>query len=225
MSMITKIKSLETKQKIKLGIFAVILVIVIWEAYGLMSGPSTPATNNSGQPPVIVQQKVETHVQEKQFVPVKITSSAVLQKNQEAYVKALNQLQLLKVQEAIQSTKKSIADSQLATKESEEKMQTLTRPAVMPMAPVSSDAYAKNLVNPVDANTTGAVIDADSYKLLYVASESGVWQAIIGNNGKLYNVELNTALPDGSVVMDITSTKVTLSNHGVRRILSITPTV
>lgn len=222
MNMLTKIKEMDTKKKIKLGIVVVVIIIIIFEIPGFFSSGSSGSsiTPQTAQP--IVVKKIVPSVRPKEIVVDHVSPAiSALEKNQKDYVKALNTLQMLQVQDKIATLQQSISQANLAKQQTEQQLNTLSSPAPQQSVPLTS--YAKALINPGSPVTNNTAPSSDNYKLLYLSNDSGNWQAVIGNNGRMYNVNLNTALPDGSVVTKITSDHVILNNNGQERMLSLTP--
>jgi hypothetical protein len=227
MNMLEKLKKLDGKQKVKLIALIVVLLIVVWQLSSLFgsSGSRTPAIKKQSM--IAPQVSERPGVIKKESLP-KLSAEATnnTSKSQRNYIDALNKLQMLQVEQKILTTKESISQAKLSIATTEKNLMELNAPPPIP-APIPVATYAKHLVNPAGNQPSFHIIDNSNnrYKLLYVANVSGAWQAIIGNQGKLYNVTIGTALPNGSRIATITDTTVTLENGNTRKTISITPVI
>lgn len=155
---------------------------------------------------------------------------------QKKYIDYLNRLAILKLEREIAETNSAIAAAKLDTRKSENDLGNAMI-ANLPK-PVPTTAYSNALVAP----TTGAVgaepvsppppvaaaltqqakiVTVSSYALISVAMQLQKWSAVIGYNGKLYNVSIGDILPDGSVVDSISRDMVVLKKDGKRLPLTI----
>ena len=108
----------------------------------------------------------------------------------------------------------------------------LTQPA-MPQVPAA--AYASKLASPgmnsdilnsaaaatASAPAIPAVVADAPYVVISVSMQFDRWSAVLGNQGKLYNVSVGDNLSDGSTVVSINKTSVVLSKDDRKRKLSI----
>lgn len=141
------------------------------------------------------------------------------EETQKKYLEALNTLQILKVERETQEVKQAIAASKLATVTAEKNMtDVLTQPA-LPQVPVSvyADKLAggpQGLDNPAggpQGKPPTAAVPEVSYLLLSVSMQFNKWHAVLGYQGKLYDVALGDTLPpDGSIVGAINKDSVVL---------------
>lgn len=233
------------KQKAMMGAVVVIFLVVIWQVVGLMGGGtsvppvvvskpvanqgaksagtmssstmSAPSSANNGQP---AQQQVEL-----KQAPV-VNDPAFLQQQQEnaqKYVGKINDLEDLKIQRAIAETNQAIATAKLATVTAEKNISDLlTKPS---MPEVSAATYANKLASQ-GAQGTGETITINTpqvqYTVISVSMQLGRWNAVIGSQGKLYNVVVGDVLtPDNSVVTSINKNGVMLRKNGQSRKVSI----
>jgi hypothetical protein len=205
------------------------------------------AAASSGQQPMMNQapgalaaQGSQSNVQPKAMpVPVDTETAKIQQETQGKYVEALSDLQMLKIQRDIAEINQAIATAKLATVTAEKNVtDLLTGPAPRP---VSQGEYANKLVGPTASSPTGGneqppgnaqqqvPVDQSgepSYVVISVSMQLNKWMAVIGLQGKLYNVSIGDVLPaDGSVVVDINKTGVTLSKDGEKRKISLTSAI
>lgn len=158
-----------------------------------------------------------------------------LQKDTEAkYLTAVNELQMLKVQQAIAETNQAIAIAKLATVTSEK---NITDVLTKPSAASAESSYANSLVNPVASGqglpnmSSGATIgppkappppvaapDAQ-YILLSVSQQQGKWTAVMGLNNKLFTANIGDVLSDTSIVKGINKDGVTLERNKTLRVV------
>ncbi|MDR3478160.1 MAG: hypothetical protein P4M14_09045 [Gammaproteobacteria bacterium] len=156
------------------------------------------------------------------------------QKTEESYLKAINELQMLKVQQAIAETNQAIATAKLSTVTSEKNIaDMLTKPSP------SEASYANNLTAPTMSSeplpglppvagaasagsataaaaaaqaraAMASVVPDAPYLVLSVSQQGGKWTAVMGLSGKLFTVSVGDSLPDQSSVVGINREGVTL---------------
>lgn len=154
---------------------------------------------------------------------------------QKMYLDSLNQLQLLKIKREIAETNQAIATARLATETANKNMSDLlTQPA-----PVSlpASAYTNKLmggvtVGPAEGSiqqpkaAVQQVVTETPYVVISVSMEFHRWSAVLGNQGKLYNVSIGDVLPDGDTVGAISRDGVVLvSKDGKRRKISLVSSI
>jgi len=212
---IDKFQFLEKGQKIKLIIVIVLVIVVLYMLRGMFSsnGSSyTPAANNQGATPTQIQ--LHADVTPKRAIPKPAMVVDDLNDKQTAYLKAVNELQMLQLKQQIAQTKQQIAQAELQAAESNKKLQAITAP------PPPTPAFTA-IEQEQQAPTAVTPTTADDYQLQYIANQGGKWQVIISDNSKLINATLGTTLPDGSQITNISGTSVTLSLNGQQKILTI----
>lgn len=202
------------------------------------AGGATPGAPAGGTPNAgagMSQPSDQTQLHE---APVGMDARIVdLQKQtQQKYIDQLNQLQTLKVQREIAETNQAIATARLATVTAEKSVSDILTKPTPQQVPVG--AYSAPLVNPTltgvpvatEGQPTGAPTEvppppptaAASYVVISVSMQLGRWSAVLGYQGKLYNVSIGDVLPiDGSVVASINKNGVLLVKNGERRKISI----
>src|SRR5690606_24594193 len=137
---------------------------------------------------------------------------------------AVNELQMLKIQRDIAETNKAIAGAKLDTVNAQKNIVTL-------LAPEQPSNYAQHLVNPTGAaaptaGTPPPTIIEVPYTVISVTEIQGRWGAVIGAQGKLYNVHVGDVLPaDKSKVISINKSGVVLEKDGVKKIVSLVPII
>lgn len=159
-------------------------------------------------------------------------------KTEHSYIEHLNQLQMLKVQRDIAEANQAIASARLATVTAEKNVSDLltkpSAPVLEPQPALPASAYSAPLANPVQQNTvvaeaadTPASPPAEpSYIVISVAMQLGRWSAVLGSEGKLYNVSVGDILPgDGSRVVSINKNVVVLEKEGKRTKISVTSSI
>lgn len=209
---------------------------------GAAPGPSMPGAS---QPPAAnmtpVNQPVDQSMRE---TPVMLDARIVdMQKQTEQkYIDQLNQLQTLKIQREIAETNQAIASARLATVTAEKSVSDLlTKPSAPVQPVVPAGAYSNTLVNPtptgVQVTTTEGAPPPPGqnippaplatpaevpYVVISVSMQMGRWSAVLGYQGKLYNVSIGDVLPmDNSVVASIGKNGVLLVKGKTRRKISI----
>jgi cytoskeletal protein RodZ len=155
------------------------------------------------------------------------------------YLKQLNDLEQLKLERQIEETNQAIATAKLATVTAEKSTaELLTKPTTV----VADANYASQLVRPTrtgeslvtegQAEQTSPVPVAPpatpdvTYTVISVSMQFNKWSAVMGAQGKLYNVSVGDALPpDGSVVVSINKSGVILKKDEVKRKVSLTSAI
>jgi hypothetical protein len=149
------------------------------------------------------------------------------QMSEQKYIGKINDLEDLKIQRAIAETNQAIATAKLATVTAEKNISDLLTKPVMPEVPAGT--YANKLANPgmqgenaVGLPPFGSPQQVVQYTVISVSMQLGRWNAVIGSQGKLYNVIVGDVLtPDNSVVVSINKNGVMLRKNGQVRKVSI----
>ncbi len=209
---IEKFQSLEKGQKIKLIIFVVLVIVILYMLSDLFSGGSSHAANNKISAPTKIQ--LNATVLPKQIIPKSEVVVNDLNDKQTAYMNAVNELQMLQLKQQIAQTKQQIAQAELQAAQSNKQLQIITAPP--PPPPAFNDIAQQQ-----QASNTEPMAASDAYELQYIANEGGKWQVIISDNGKLINATMGTTLPDGSQITNISGTSVTLTSNGQTKVLTI----
>jgi type IV pilus biogenesis protein PilP len=153
------------------------------------------------------------------------------QEDQKKYLSSINQLQMLKLQRDIAETNQAIAAAKLATATAEQGINSLlTKP--LP-APVPVGEYANKLVSPSSAGGPPGQpgqpmqdMSGVSYVVISVSMQMNRWAAVLGYQGKLYNVSVGDILPvDGWTVASISKEGVTLKKDNMRKKISLVPVI
>ncbi len=233
------------KQKAMMGAVVVIILVVIWQVIGLMGGGSsappavtppvaTPSAKNAGTASSPMRNVPTTAVNNSQPEPQAelrqaqvMTDPQFLQQQQvseQKYIGKINDLEDLKIQRAIAETNQAIATAKLATVTAEKNISDLLTKPVLQEVPAG--AYANKLTNPAMQGSVTEVTTITSsqaqYTVISVSMQLGKWNAVIGFQGKLYNVIVGDVLtPDNSVVASISKNGVILRKNGQSRKISI----
>jgi type IV pilus biogenesis protein PilP len=232
------IANMTTRQKVTALVLVLVLIIVLWEVIGLfrhgskatplsMTANKTGMTGNmpGGAPPMRTPQPAELP-QLKIMSPREAALVKLQQETQARYLFALNELQVLKVARDIAEANQAIMAAKLATVTAEKHIVDLLTP---PSAPVAPGAYAKGLVNPVTSGnvvTTTFVPPEVSYTVVSVSQLEYRWSAVLGSQGRLYNVSIGDILPpDGSKVISISKSGVELEKDNVKKKVSLVPII
>jgi type IV pilus biogenesis protein PilP len=232
-----------TRQRIITIVFIGVIALIGWQVMGLFKNHKTttitrtqttmrsgapgagavPGAPSPGPMPQVAQLAPKP--------PAAMTANEMeimrLQQETEAkYIATLNQLQMLKLEQNLAETNDSIMKARLSTITSQKKIVDMLQPPV-PVAP--PEAYAKTLVNPTSSTmTTTTTVTAPEvvYTVISVSETQGHWNAVLGYQGKLYTVSVNDVLPaDGSTVVAIRRSGVTLLKNGERKRLSLIPII
>ncbi len=248
-----KFAALTNKQKIMSVAIIIVMIILIWQLMGLFRGgasapksqaitpvkpstmqmsPAAPGSPEAAATPQIIQNQAVPP-------PVSPRDSELMRLQQETqakYISTLNELQMLKLERDIAETNQAIAAAKLATVTAEKNISDLlTRPA----AQVSAGAYANQLVSPVSSGQgpvpqqpqvqmqmPPAPIEQTAYVVISVSMQLQKWSAVLGYQGKLYNVSVGDVLPpDGSIVAAIDKEGVVLRKNGNEKRVSIVTSI
>lgn len=233
------------RQKITAGVFVIIVLVIIWQVYGLFKGstpaPSSPTstaprtamsaaspgmpTGQPGMPQPAAVAKPPT-----EMTPQQIQMIRMQQEAQNQYLSAVNQLQMLKLEKDIAETNKAIMAAKLETVTAEKGIVDLLQPPTPPPTPAT---YASGLVNPATAgqeqpgsvSSAGVSMEAN-YTVISVSRLQNRWTAVVGYQGNLYNVQVGDILPpDNSMVISIGKTGVLLEKNGVKKKVSLVPII
>lgn len=230
------LSGMTTRQKTIAAVFVVIVLILIWQVAGLFSGgKSAPKTISpapvktmgatsptSGAMPVAEELPVRQAA-----LPVDNQFVKLQRDSEQQYVTKLNELESLKIQREIAEMNQAIAASKLATVTAEKGISDLlTKPTPVQ---VSAGEYANKLANPVrpgetvvGQQTTTALPTEIQYTVISVSMQLHKWSAVVGYQGKLYNVSIGDVLPvDGAVVESINRNGVVLNKDGKKRKVSL----
>lgn len=151
---------------------------------------------------------------------------------QHSYLEAVDQLQMLRVQREIAEANQAIAAAKLATVTAEKNVSDLLTKPAAPVIPAG--AYANKLVGPTmvgagtlpEAAPAAPVTPGTPYVVISVSMGGNKWSAVLGYNGKLYNVSIGDVLPDdGSKVVGINRDGVTLDTNGTRKKISLVASI
>lgn len=166
------------------------------------------------------------------------------QETQTRYIAGLNELQLLKLAKDIAQANTDIAVAKLAMINSQKEIIEKLTPKTA--TPESQIPYGQGLVNPravtnaavenaggtlanvqaLDQGPPGQSSTVSSYLVISVTELMSKWSAVLGVQGKLYNVSTGDTLPaDGSVVKSIDRSGVILEKNGVTRKISLVPII
>ncbi|VVC76883.1 hypothetical protein AQUSIP_22100 [Aquicella siphonis] len=229
--------SMTTRQKVIAGVVVVVVLILVWQLKGLFGGgggPAKPAaapktmtaTKPGGADMAMAPGAAPAPMTPKpaeipQAQPMSEREAEIMKLQQETqakYLEALNELQMLKLSRDIAITNKDISSAKLAKVVSEKKIVDLLTP---PAPPSSSEVMTKN-VQPISSLGDQEV----KYSVVSVSQLQYRWSAVLGYKGSLFNVNVGDVLPpDGSTVESIGRDGVTLNKDGVKKKVSLVPTI
>lgn len=272
----SQLTSMSGRQKATIGVVVLVVIVIIWQMMGLMGGGDSGSpqatsgnskTNGAGSQspqssgPQMAQLPQQKMTQEQQSALIKLQ-----QQTQERYIVTLNELQMLKLSQALAETNKDIATAKLATvKAQKDIVDLLTKPAPKEdtaenyagglsypgtlSAPVSREmqqqttglapgqvpnipampagsTQAQAAAAPAAAPAAPAAPAPANYIAISVSQLLNKWSAVIGYQGKLYNVFVGDVLPpDGSTVIAIDKYSVVLEKDGAQRKVSLVPII
>jgi hypothetical protein len=235
------LSKLTSRQKMIGIIFAVVILIILWEVIGMFTGrkstPTQPVTTrqatamNAGVPGGLPAQPMTPRPaplpkQQTALSPQEIALQQIQQESEKNYVTALNQLQMLRVQKDIAETNKAIMAAKLDTVTSEKKVVDLLAPPAPHPTPAT---YAQGLVNPAQVGGPPIISPSQTeanYTVISVSQLQHKWAAVIGYQGNLYSVSVGDVLPvDRSIVLHIDKSGVILEKNGVKKKFSLVPII
>jgi len=208
-----------------------------------MKPPASMAQGPGGMSPVqqpVAPQPVSLQPKPQPISPQDAELQKLQQDTQAKYLAAVSELQMLHLSRDIAETNQAIAAAELSTVTAQKGVIDLLTPKPAP-APVPTTAYVPSLVNPTNVTPTGQTLPPPpsisngppspsigqapaqpNYVVLSVSFLMNKWSAVIGEEGKLYNVSIGDILPtDGSRVVSISRSGVILSKMGVIRKISL----
>lgn len=229
--------NMNTRQKITAILVVVVILIVLWQLISMFRGSKSPAKSvpkqatpmsaapTGGSPPVAAAMPSQMIPKPADIPPLQPISEReaelikLQQETQAKYLQALNELQMLKVAKDIAVTSKDISSAKLAKVVAEKKIIDLLAPPPPPAPSSSTQALIKPVVS--------SVLDQEpKYTVISVSQLQYRWGAVMGSKGVLFNVHVGDVLPpDGSSVVSITRDGVTLEKDGVRRKVSLIPSI
>lgn len=230
---------MNTRQRATAIVFVVIVIVLIWQGYGLIkesrsasSVPSAPSASSpqaapsAPNPSNVTPQAASLSKQEPAAMnPADVVQLQKQKAVEDQYISSLNELQMLRLSREIAETNQAIVKAKLETVTAEKNILELLKPA-----PVTNASYAQGLVNPAaGGGTPTSQIQAQpevSYTVISVSELQNKWNAVLGYQGNLYQVSIGDVLPvDGSAVVDIGKEGVILEKSGVRRKISLVPII
>jgi cytochrome bd-type quinol oxidase subunit 1 len=248
-----KLSGMTPKQKGMIVAMAIVVLVIIWQVKGLMGGSSqeiappklaanttstktTPSAGGANTAASVNNQALQQNELRQAQVGGDARFLQQQQMSEQKYIGKLNDLEDLKIQREIAETNQAIAAAKLATVTAEKNISDLlTKPST---PEVSASTYANKLAGPAapaEPNTApdgvsppipAAVPAETQYTVISVSMQLRKWSAIIGYQGKLYNVSVGDVLgADGSVVTNINKSGVTLKKEGNTRKISITSAI
>ena len=216
---IDQFQNLDKAKKIKVVIIIALFLVVIYMVMGMFGGSdnSYQAPSQATQTPAVktVQHKLDAHVVPKAAVNKPQTVVHHLSAKQKEYLKSVNQLQMLQLQQQIMQTKQQIAEAELNAEKTHNALEAARGQVQQPTFdshPAHSSAHA-----------VAQQAMPSNISLQYVANSGGKWQVIVAFNGQLTNATLGSVLPDGSKIVKVSGNSITLSNQGQLKTLSIKP--
>lgn len=231
----TQFASLTTRQKVTAGIFVVVVIIILWQLIGLFRGSKSQTPPVTGAKGGVQMQPMQPSAPQPAELPKpKVMSKEEMQlvqlqqETQAKYLAALNELQMLKVSREIAETTQAIMAAKLATVTAQKNIVNLLAPST----PIAPGSYAKGLVYPATPGATSQQAPAQpvqpgvTYTVISVSQLQYRWGAVLGYQGSLYNVSVGDVLPaDGSKVIGIDKSGVTLEKNGEKKKISLVPVI
>lgn len=210
-----KLASMNTKQKVTIGVFVIIIGVVIWQAMSLFGGGSvTPPPNQVAVAPMVIPKPAP--VVKDQVVQVAAVDQQ-MQQHQAQYLEMLNQAQMLKAQQDLAEVNQKIVAAQASTVADQVKIVSLLSPSDNKNMPTSG-APPANGQPPQSPEAS----KADDYGVVSISQLQNKWGAVISYASSFYTIHTGDILPpDGSTIISIDRTGVVLEKDGMRRKISM----
>ncbi len=188
--------------------------------------PNSMGASATSPPSVVVASSADV----KKLLAADERTQKIQKASEDKYMQSLNDLEGLKIQREIAEMNQAIASAKLATATAERNMMDLSLKS-MPV-PVSAAAYANGLVAPtaqgevvatpsgvdstaINTGKSSSVHATNDYTVISIFMQGDRWTAVLGYQGKLFNVSVGERLPtDGSIVTAINENAVTLQQNG-----------
>lgn len=263
----TQLSNMTTRQKVTAGLFVLILLFLIYQVYAMLGGgggqtkptppptahvaPAGPAPNIPHPTPIPVPQGAAQIPKPTPVMsPREMELLRLQQETENKYIAALNELQMLRIEQQIAETTKAIMAAKLDTITSQKGIVDLLKPPEPPR--ITQTGYAQGLVTPMPSGsavvptppTAPTIIQAPSappttvvttttktqpeiaYTVISVSQLQGHWNAVMGFQGSLYNVHIGDFLPpDQSKVIAIDRSGVLVERNGIKRKISLVPII
>ncbi|OGT38241.1 MAG: hypothetical protein A3F12_07265 [Gammaproteobacteria bacterium RIFCSPHIGHO2_12_FULL_38_14] len=238
-------KEMPARQKATIVVFALVIIILLWQIMGLFGGgggesaqpiqpdlaavPGQPQIQGTPTQPVAPQPAALPR--QAGLTPREMALLKLQQETELKYITAVNELQMLKIERQIAENNKAIMSAKLDTITAQKNIVNLLTVQAPPAVPRA--AYAQSLgASPAPppefvASAPPSQPEAEvSYTVVSVSQIKYKWNAVLGYQGRLYNVTVGDVLPsDGSKVVSIDTSGVVLEKEGVRRKFSLVPII
>jgi type IV pilus biogenesis protein PilP len=245
MSVMDKIKQLEAKQKVILGIVIILFIYLIYLAMDTFKGTSStpapieqtpsvqPETTDAESPtttsPVVTGPQGTSPAQQAPIAPVEeaqelgptpeqLALLADSQEMQREYLKLVNEYQIAQLQEKLAMANAAIADAQFKSAETLAKTDALSQKAASDKVKMELESSGAN-----KAKMVAEKIKEIEKKIqaIYVGKQRGSWVAMLDLDGSYFEVKVGTHLPDGSIVTSINHQGVVVTKDSSKRFLAV----
>lgn len=217
---------METKKIVTIALVIIIGGVVIWQAVDLFSGPGeveavaqTKTIPNPDIPkPASLMASDTSKTAPMTEQEIKMMQAQKI--NDQKYLDQINQLKFLQIELSIAGANKEITKAREDTIASQVKMNEMLKSAQPKTASYTDSLTGLPGAAPADTNAapptssspgTTASSTTEDYTVVSVTNLQGRWMAVVGLNGKLYNVAVgDTVGSDGATVISIDKSGVTL---------------
>ena len=220
-------KEMPARQKATIVVFALVIIILLWQIMGLFGGgggesaqpiqpdlaavPGQPQIQGTPTQPVAPQPAALPR--QAGLTPRETALLKLQQETELKYITAVNELQMLKIERQIAENNKAIMSAKLDTITAQKNIVNL----------LTVQAPPPEFVASAPPSQPEAEV---SYTVVSVSQIKYKWNAVLGYQGRLYNVTVGDVLPsDGSKVVSIDTSGVVLEKEGVRRKFSLVPII
>lgn len=217
---------MEPKKLVKIVLVVIVGAIAVWQAISLFSGPdeaAQAAAVKAAQPVIHPDApKSAALIPPPQPKPVLTEREIALMKLQEEtqakYLTALNELQVLKIEKEIAMANKDIMKAKEDTITAQTNILELLQPKPTVTAAAPPPSVPPNIAGgPPSSMPGGPTSEPSHYSIVSITNLRGRWTAVINTGDKLISVSMgDTIVDDGSKVISIDKSGVTLDKQGVK---------
>lgn len=205
----TLLNKLDKRQKILISLLAVVVLVLIWQVYGLFANDKSVITGEVAKgdrpvAPTINNRLLLNNQTVRGNQPIAPTAGAATAvdpatNSQAEYLRLVNEYQMAQLQRMIAEDNEAIAVAK--------------RNAAQAMSDTAKMAgSADSLVASSSDDNNGDQDNSNTYSLVYTGQQNdGQWTATLKKNGQTYDVIPGRQLPDGSQVTSIDENGVLLN--------------
>jgi len=192
------IQKLDKRQKVVLVLLGLVLIVLVWQAYGLLKGesPATPATPPAAPVAANSAQQMAQTLAAANTAATPTGAAALnpaVSSSQTEYLRLVNEYQMAQLQRMIAEDNEAIAVAK--------------RNAAQALSDTMKLAGSSTVLNSGSSDSQAP----DTYALIYTGQQAdGQWAATLKKNGQVYDVIVGKQLADGFRVASVDENSVLL---------------